>query len=166
MAHRYCRRVIGAKHLRAAQLIVLEGWSGYRALVESGFSPWTARNFSRLLGECWALRAAIEMVQNETKTYLDPAKVRRRRYQRKPIVEAVRKYVFQTGSERTNSGPRYFYQQERACRALEEGMPPVLLLCSVCRGPLEGQDHWCPRCQRANQACHAPDRSKPRRAHV
>jgi hypothetical protein len=148
MAYRNSKRVIGAKHLRAAQLIVLDGYSGYRALVKSGFSPWTARNFSRLLRECWALRAAIEMVQNETKIYLDPAKVRRRRYQRKPVVEAVRKYVFQPGSEWTNSGPRYMYQQERKCRALEEGTPRLPVRCSVCRGPLEGKDRWCPACQR------------------
>jgi hypothetical protein len=151
MAHRYCRRVIGAKHLRAAQLIVLDGYSGYRALIESGFSQWTARNFSRLLRECWALRAAIEMVQNETKTYLDPAKVRRRRYQRKPIVEAVQKYVAEPGDEWTNSGTRYFYEQERACGALEEGTPRFPVRCSVCRGPLEGKDHWCPNCQRVEK---------------
>jgi hypothetical protein len=148
MAHRYCRRVIGAKHLQAAQLIVLEGYSGYRALIESGFSAWTARNFSRLLRECWALRAAIEMVQNETKVYLDPAKVRRRRYQRKPVVEAVQKYVTEPGSEWTNSGPRHIHQQERNCQAVKEGAPRLPLRCSVCRGPLEGRDRWCVRCQR------------------
>lgn len=148
MPNRYCRRVIGAKHLRAAQLLVLEGRSGYRALVESGFSPWTARNFSRLLRECWLLRAAIEMVQNETKLYLDLAKIRARRYQRKPIVEAVRRYTGDSASEWNNAGQRLTYRQERMCKAWTSGKLERPVRCSHCGGLTEGQDHWCPNCLR------------------
>jgi len=92
------------------------------------------------------------MVQNQTKTYLDPAKVRhRRRYQRKPIVEAARRYIGDTGSEWTSTGQLFIHQQGRSCKAFVTGGLKLPVRCSRCGGLTEGQDHWCPNCLRVER---------------
>lgn len=142
------RKVINARQ-RAAAIRLVDGWSAYRALTAAGYSRWTARNFGALLRSSWGLREAIRQEQESREHYLRPGPARRRRYDRRPVANAVLTYC---GAEdrqaNTNAGAHFLHEQERKCRAILEGKPSLRVRCSLCNGLTEGNDHWCPRCER------------------
>jgi len=143
-----CRRVVTARQQRAAQLL-LDGESAYRALMAAGYSRWTARNFGALLRSSWGLREAIRREQESRKHYFRPASARRRRYDRRAIANAVLNYC---GSEDrqavTNAGSHWLHEQGRKAMTIAESKLWLPARCSICGGATEGNDHWCPRCQR------------------
>jgi len=142
------RKVVTTRQMAAARLLV-NGVSAYRALTQVGYSRWTARNFGALLRSSWGLREAIRLEQESQRHYLRPAPARRRRYDRRPIAQAVRTYCGAEDSDSISNGWLHkMHQDTQRFQAIAEGRAFVPLLCSVCRGPLEGKDRWCPGCQR------------------
>ena len=143
-----CRKVLSEKHLTAAKLL-LDGWSGYKALRAAGYSHWSSRNFGAVLRRCWSLREAIQREEERRLHHLTPRPARRKRYDRRPIASVVRQYVAPYLQEATtNTFLHKLYKDGKRLQALTEDRASVPLMCSVCRGPLEGDDHWCVRCQR------------------
>jgi hypothetical protein len=142
------RRIVNARQMMAARMIV-DGQSAYRALRAAGYSHWTARNFGALLRSSWGLREAIRQEQESRHHYLRPGPARRRRYDRGPVANAVRDYCLpEDRGAVSNSSVRWLYEQERKCRAIKEGKLTLPVHCSVCGRRTEGNDHWCPNCQR------------------
>ena len=145
-----CRRVVTAKHLAVARLLV-DGESGYRALRQCGYSHFSARNPGLVLRHSWGLRQAILEEQERRRQYFVPRPARKRRdkYSRRAVAQAVKQYVapyLQTAS--TNTFIHKLHASEERLQALADGRASVRLRCSICRGPLEGNDRWCPKCQR------------------
>jgi len=105
--------------MKAASL-VMDGWSFQRALLESGFSKWTAKCPGHLLRNSRALRAAIEAERERRLAQLIPQPIRRHK--------------------QTLSIKKPFKVQQPKWQLPER--------CSECRGPLEGNDRWCPNCRR------------------
>ena len=142
------RKIVNARQMDAARLLV-SGVSAYRALTQVGYSRWTARNFGSLLRSSWGLREAIRLEQESQQHYLRPAPARRRRYDRRPVAQAVQSYCGVEDRDSTsNVWLHELHGNTQRCQAIAEGRPQVPLRCSRCRGPLEGKDHWCPNCQR------------------
>jgi hypothetical protein len=142
------RKIVNSRQMAAARLLV-SGVSAYRALTQVGYSRWTARNFGALFRSSWGLREAIRLEQESQHHYLRPAPARRRRYDRRPIAQAVQTYC---GAEDRDSISNVWlhklHREAKRCQAIAEGRIPTPVRCSVCRGPLEGKDRWCPNCQR------------------
>ena len=143
-----CRRAVTARQMRAARLIV-DGKSAFEALMEAGYSRWTARAFGKLLRGSWGLREAIRLEQESQQHYLRPAPARRRRYDRRPVAQAVQMYCgFEDRDSITNVWLHKMHRDVQRCQAIAEGKPIRPTRCSRCRGPLEGKDRWCVNCQR------------------
>jgi hypothetical protein len=143
-----CKKAITARQMRAAQML-LEGKSAYRALTEAGYSHWTARMFGKLLRGSWGLREAIRITLEQTGRYLVARPVRKRQYDRRSLARNVLQYVAaDIQAAPTNSSLNKLYTNGKRVKESAENKNPVLLLCSLCRGPLEGRDRWCPNCQR------------------
>jgi hypothetical protein len=85
-----CRRVVTARQMMAARLMVLEGMSAYRALCQSGYAHSTARMFGMLLRGSWGLREALRIARDESGRYLAAHPVRKRKYDRRPLALNVR----------------------------------------------------------------------------
>jgi hypothetical protein len=144
-----CRKAITARQMRAAQML-LEGRSAFRALTEAGYSRWTARAFGKLLRGSWGLREAIRLSLEQTGRFLVGRPVRRRnRYDRRSLALNVLHYVATDIQAAPTNSPLHKLHANRK-RALEiaENKNPLPLMCSWCKGPLEGKDCWCPTCQR------------------
>src|SRR6266851_1159940 len=89
-----CRRVVTARQMTAARLMVIEGISAYRALTQAGYARSTARMFGMLLRGSWGLREALRIVQQDAGHHLTPRPSRKRkRYDRRPVALAARQYV-------------------------------------------------------------------------
>lgn len=145
------RKIVNTRQMAAARLLV-SGASGYRALTQVGYSRWTARNFGALLRSSWGLREAIRLEQESQQHFLLPAPARRRRYDRRPIAQAVQSYCGTEDRDSvTNVWLHKLRQTEQRCQKIAEGRTFVPVRCSVCRGPLEGKDRWCPRCLRVER---------------
>ena len=143
-----CRKAVTLRQMRAAQLL-LEGRSAFRALIEAGYSRWTARSFGKLLRGSWGLREAIRLSLEQSRRYLVARPVRRRRYDRRSLAVNVRQYVAaDLQALHTNTFLVRQHATEKRARAIAEGRSTSPLRCSVCRGPLEGRDRWCPNCLR------------------
>ena len=144
-----CRKAVTSRQMRAAELL-LEGRSAYRALTEAGYSRWTARAFGKLLRGSWGLREAIRLSMEQAGRRLVARPVRKRkRYDRRALALNVRQSVaLDIQASTTNAFLRQLHTDEKRCVEIAEGRRLRLVWCSICRGPLEGQDHWCPRCQR------------------
>ena len=142
------RKVVNVRQMAAARLLV-DGVSAFRALTGAGYSRYTARNFSALLRSSWGLREAIRLEQASRQSYIRLGPVRRRRYDRRPVANAVLTYC---GAEDRNSTSNVWLHKLHAgskhAQAVGDGRLGLPIRCSRCRGPLEGQDRWCPRCQR------------------
>ncbi len=146
-----CRRVVTAKHIAVARLLVLDGMSGYRALRQVGYSHWSSRNFGLVLRHCWGLREAIRLEQERHGKYLMPRPARRRRdrYSRRAVGNAVHQYVApDIQGSLNNTLLQKLHAEGKRAQAIAEGRSLTPVRCSLCQGPLEGKDHWCPRCQR------------------
>lgn len=81
------RSIPREQHLKVASLI-MDGWSFQRALMECGFSKWTAKYPGHLLRNSRALKAAIEQERQRRLAKLIPMPVRQRRpsvSEKKPI---------------------------------------------------------------------------------
>lgn len=149
-----CRRIPSARHMQAAKLLV-DGESGYRALRQAGYSHWSSRNFGLVLRHSWGLREAIRLEQERRREYLVPRPARRRRdkYSRRAVSNAVRQYVaadIQASS--SNTFLRKLYAEGKRAQGIAERQTLIPRRCSVCRGPLEGKDRWCPNCHRMETA--------------
>ena len=89
-----CRRVVTARQMKAANLMVVEGLSAYRALCQVGYAKSTARNFEKLLRGSWGLREAIRLTLAESGRFLVARPVRRRKkYDGRPLALNVSQYV-------------------------------------------------------------------------
>ena len=142
------RRVMNARQMTAARLIV-DGHSGFRALRAAGYSHWTARNFGALLRSSWGLREAIRQEQESREHHLGLGPARRRRYDRRPVTRAVLNYCGREDRQSVTNRPvHWLHEQERHCQAVREGEPLFRVRCSACKRLTEGQDLWCPNCQR------------------
>ena len=144
-----CRRVVTARQMTAARLMVVDGMSAYRALSQAGYARSTARMFGMLLRGSWGLREAIRLEQESHQHYLRPAPGRRRRYDRRSVARAVQTYCGTEDRDSTsNVWLHKLHRDTKHCQAIAGGKPMRPARCSLCRGPLEGKDHWCPHCQR------------------
>lgn len=145
-----CRRIVADKH-RAVARLLLAGESGYRALRQCGYPHYSARNFGLILRRSWPLRQAILEEQQRRNEYLipRPVRVRRDKYARRAVARSVQMFcVPDVQAATTNAPTRYHEEQSRHVRAVAKGRILVPLRCSVCGGPLEGEDRWCVRCER------------------
>jgi hypothetical protein len=144
-----CRKAITQRQIRAAQLL-LDGKSAYRALVEAGYSRWTARGFGKLLRGSWGLREAIRLSVEQAGRRLVARPVRKRkRFDRRALALNVHQSVAQyLQASPTNTFLHKLHTEDRRCQAIADGSPLLPLRCSLCRGPLEGKDRWCPNCRR------------------
>ena len=135
--------------MRAAQML-LEGKSAFRALTEAGYSRWTARAFGKLLRGSWGLREAIRLSLEQTGRFLVGRPVRKRnRYDRRSLALNVLQYVAaDIQAVPTNSFLHKLHANGKRAREIAEDKNLFPLRCSLCRGPLEGMDRWCPNCQR------------------
>jgi hypothetical protein len=144
-----CRKAITARQMRAAQML-LEGKSAFRALTEAGYSRWTARAFGKLLRGSWGLREAIRLSLEQTGRYLVGRPVRKRnRYDRKSLALNVLHYVAaDIQAIPTNSTLHKLHANGKRGQEIAVAKNPFPIQCSICRGPLEGKDRWCVRCER------------------
>jgi len=143
-----CRKIVADKHRRAV-VMMLEGVSQYHALRQAGYSHYSARCPRLVFKHSWALRQALMEEQERRQHYLRPPPPRRKRYDRRTLALTSQTYCqreFQEAS--TAAGIREYDKSRRTAEAIATGKPMVPMRCSVCRGPLEGRDRWCPNCQR------------------
>ena len=145
-----CRRIVTARQMKAAHLMVVERLSAYRALCQVGYAKSTARNFGKLLRGSWGLREALRLTLAESGRYLVSRPVRgRKKYDRRPLALNVNQYVAtDMQALHGNTFLHRLHAETRRCTDIAQGRPRVPTRCSICRGPLEGQDRWCPNCQR------------------
>ena len=145
-----CRRVVTARQMTAARLMVLEGMSAYRALCRAGYASSTARVFGRLLRGSWGQREAMRLTLEQEGRYLVARPLRRRsRYDRRSVSLNAHRFVSADIQEHpTNALLRRQHANEKRAKARAEGRSPALARCSTCRGPLEGRDRWCANCRR------------------
>ena len=120
-----CRKVITAKHMAVARLLV-DGESGYRALLRAGYSHWSSRNLGLVLRHSWGLREAIRREEERRSQCLIPRPARRRRdrYARRAVATAVRTYCvpeFQAGT--TNAAIRDYEKSARMAQRIAAGLP-------------------------------------------
>jgi hypothetical protein len=146
-----CRKVVTTKHAEAARLLV-DGWSGYRALRQVGYSHWSSRNFGLVLRHSWGLREAIRREGERSRQYFIPRPARRHRdrFARRAVATAVKTYCvpeFQTGT--TSAAIRDYEKSAHIAQRIAAGLSSKLQQrCCMCGGPLEGSDNWCPACRK------------------
>jgi len=147
-----------------AARLLLDGESAYAAMTRAGFSKWTARKFTEVLTRSWLLREAIREEQERRGKYLNnpaPKQPKRpRRWDRRPIALAVTEYVTRPGEADDNARfVQKLHEDSKWGQKLnkyekgELAEPPTRAAvlrprCRACGGRLEGQDRWCPQCQR------------------
>jgi hypothetical protein len=142
------RKIVTDKHRTIAKLL-LGGASFYRALRECGYSRASARNPKLVLEHCWGLRQAVLEAQKTSSLYFRVPPVRKRRHDRRPVARFASTHCNANFEETvSNQGVRYYYAVEKQVATIVEGRPLLPRCCPVCRGPLEGGDGWCVRCQR------------------
>ena len=145
------RKVITDKH-RAVARLLLGGASFYRALLQCGYSRASAKNPKLVLGHCWGLRQAIVEAEKASSLYFRVPPERKRRHDRRPVARfAVAHCNGNFEETSSNQGVREYYNVEKNTARIAEGKPLVPKRCSLCRGPLEGRDGWCPCCQRVEK---------------
>jgi hypothetical protein len=156
-----CRKVTTERQMRAARKLV-DGQSAYRALIESGYSRWTARAFGKLLRGSWGLREAIRVTLEETGRHLAAHPQRRRRYDRRPIVKAALQYCGAEDRQAvTNTALHRLYANEQAAKRISAGLPPKadqpnrMVRCPSCGAMVDERKMFldftqtmsvCPRC--------------------
>ena len=145
-----CRHIVTTRQIKAANLMVVEGLSAYRALCQSGYARSTARNFGKLLRGSWGLREAIRLTQVESGRHLVARPIRKRKkYDRRPLALNVSQYVAaDLQTLRDNTFLHKLHAETRRCNDIMSIHSRVLTRCSLCRGALEGKDRWCPNCYR------------------
>jgi hypothetical protein len=144
-----CRKAVTARQIRVAQLLI-EGKSAYRALIDAGYSRWTARSFGKLLRGSWGLREAIRLKLAQEGRYLVARPVRKRKkYDRRPLALNVRQYVApDIQAATTNTFLHKLHTDGQRAQTIATGKILLPVRCSRCRGLTEGKDFWCPSCQR------------------
>jgi len=142
------RKIVTDKHRTIARLL-LSGESFYRALRQCGYSRASARNPKLVLAHCWGLRQAILEAQKVSCQYFRVPPVRKRRHDLRPVARFAVTHCNANFEETvSNRGLRDYFAAERKGARIAEGRPMLPMRCSLCRGPLEGKDRWCPNCQR------------------
>jgi hypothetical protein len=123
-SHRECPT---ERQMRYAEYLV-DGLTKYQAALKAGFAPSTAKNMGFVYKRSWGLRTAIEWAY----------KARRDQFNKVPREVSARRYL------------RRAVARDRGLMAPSPSNARGVVLpalCYSCRGPLEGSDHWCPRCQ-------------------
>ncbi len=87
------RKVITSRQWIAAHNLVVEGMTGYRALTKAGFGNQYARHLGKALDKSWGLREAIRQTREGTSWAMNPRPQRRRRYDHKRVVDAIRNHA-------------------------------------------------------------------------
>jgi hypothetical protein len=146
------RKIVSDKHRSVAKLL-LNGESYYRALKQAGYSHNSAKNPKLVLEHCWGLRQAIVEAQKASSLYFRVPPERKRRHDRRAVARfAVAHCTGNLEETGTNQGVREYYATEKKAARIAEGLPLLPKRCSLCRGPLEGRDGWCPNCMRSEIA--------------
>lgn len=157
------RQIATAKHVAIARLLV-DGTSGYRALLQCGYTHYSARNPGLVIKHCRALRQAIAEEQERRREYLVPRPARRRRdrFSRRAVANLARTYCgpeFQTPYG--NSAIRQYDKVARKVERIAAGLPPKvdepkrLTRCPSCGAMVDERKMFlnfsqtmsvCPRC--------------------
>ena len=120
-----CRRVVTSRQLKAANLMVVEGLSAYRALCQVGYAKSTARNFGKLLRGSWGLREALRLTLAESGRFLvsRPAR-RRKKHDRRPLALNVNQYVAtDMQALRRNTFLDKLHAETKRCSDVAQGLP-------------------------------------------
>src|SRR5215467_2798984 len=117
------RSIPREQHMKVASLI-MDGWSFKQALLEAGYSKWTALRPGFLLRNSRPLKTAIEEERQRRLARMIPQPKYRRR--------------------RNVSTSKRIEVQRPEWQALVKR-------CSLCGGKLEGKDRWCPNCRQVEQ---------------
>jgi len=145
------RKIVTDKHRTIARLL-LGGASFYRALRQCGYSKASARNPKLVLAHCWGLRQAILEAQKASSQYFRVPPARMRRHDRRSVARFAVTHCNANFEETvSNRGIREYHTVEKKAAQIVEGRPMLPACCSWCKGPLEGQDRWCPNCQRVER---------------
>ncbi len=142
------RKIVTDKHRMVARLL-LSGESFYRALLHCGYSRGSAKNPKLAFAHSWGLRQALVEAQRAALQCFRVPLVRRRRYDRRAVARfAVTHCNAAYDETATNKGVRDYVATEKRAARIAAGLPAFPIRCSLCRGLLEGNDHWCPNCGR------------------
>ena len=145
------RKVVTERQMLAAKLVV-DGLSWYRALTQAGYTPSTAKCPTALLTGSWGLREALRREQESRQKRFLARPIRKYdRYDRRSATKLIQDYVNVGTDDSNRMHGEYLKEQTTARRVVGLARPgtiPRVVLCSVCRGRTEGNDHWCPRCER------------------
>src|SRR5215831_6915173 len=120
-----CRRIVTARQMKAAHLMVVEGLSAYRALCQVGYARSTARNFGKLLRGSWGLREALRLTLAESGRFLvsRPAR-RRKKHDRRPLALNVNQYVAtDMQALRRNTFLDKLHAETKRCSDVAQGLP-------------------------------------------
>jgi hypothetical protein len=116
------RSWVTSKQRHAAKLL-LDGMSGYRALLEAGYSRWTARKVGFLLRNSWGLRQAIVEEQAARNQRMRPAP-KRKKYDRRPTALLVENYCFpENASSYSNVPIQRLYNDTQRVQQIAVGLP-------------------------------------------
>jgi len=139
------RSWVSAKQRLAAKLL-LDGMSGYRALIEAGYSRWTARKVGYLLRHSWGLRQAIVEEQKARDLRLRPSP-KRKRYDRRPTALLVENYCFpENATSHSNTPIERLYDDTQRAQRIADGLPPK----EAAKPPAFMEDMTnCPECGRS-----------------
>ena len=142
------RKIVTDKHRTIAKLL-LGGASFYSALRQCGYSKASARNPKLVLEHCWGLRQAIVEAQKASNLYFRIPPARKRQYDRRAVARFAVTHCNANFEETvSNRGVREYTGAEKKVALIVSGRAFTPTRCSLCRGPLEGNDHWCPNCMR------------------
>ena len=142
------RKIVTDKHRTIARLL-LGGESFYRALRQCGYSKASARNPKLVLAHCWGLRQAILEAQKVSSLYFRVPPARKRRHDRRPVARFAVTHCNPNFEETSsNRGVHEYFAAEKKAAEIVSGRAFTPTRCSLCRGPLEGRDRWCPNCMR------------------
>ena len=126
-----------SRQLEVARLVVVEELTFQEALLRCGYHKHTARYPKQLLDKSAGFATALTFVRSLV-NYRKPANTRR--WMRKATKRLLER----------DENPKFYQSQERR----EKGLPALTMhrqTCRLCHGLLEGQDRWCPNCQRCKR---------------
>jgi hypothetical protein len=161
------------RHKRLGELIA-QGMRPRLAMRQAGFSESTAKKWAEVARRSRWIRQQIEdgnvlnQVREVLKAYLsdqqiwkvfEEARSRNRhilnrvtqqpRAPRKSIARFLQKYRGMNNTETRN-----YHRSEAQASTVSKrihGEETLAVRCSVCHGPVEGRDLWCPNCQRCER---------------
>jgi hypothetical protein len=146
-SHMAQRKIVTDRQHRAARLL-LEGWSGVKALRAAGYGKSYSRKLGEALRKSWGLREALRL-ERETLGWAPRVRNQRRhRYDHKRVVDAIGKYA----TESDGIGPAS-QRPKRELDRLEDRVRRKA--CAACGRPTKPKDlfvdpsgrfYICPTC--------------------